>query len=184
MADLRCGQKPMSLLRLAFSLTVLMIFSQQVMADMFSWLKKYDVHLSPAVQGIVTLDGKPVAGAEVLRELTYDKDYIDKTVTAADGSFRFLEKQIRSRKPGSLQEMRTRQVISLRYQNKQHLLWYLTTSSITPQRAIVQKLASLQCDLTNEELEQVFTNVEKPDFPHSTFSICRWNDEPLTHFTE
>lgn len=184
MADLRCRRKLMSLLRLGLSVAVLMIFSQQVMADMFSWLKKYDVYLSPAVHGMVTLNGKPVAGAEVLRELTYDKDYIDNTVTAADGSFRFPEKHIRSRKPGSLQEMRTRQVISLRHHDKQYLLWYLTTSSITPQQAIVQKLASLQCDLTNEELEQVFTNFEKPDFPHSTFSICRWNDEPVTHFTE
>ncbi|WP_254795456.1 carboxypeptidase-like regulatory domain-containing protein [Arsukibacterium indicum] len=182
MAEVKLWRLPTLLLVL--SVIFLTIFSQQVMADMFSWLKKYDVHLSPPVRGIVTLDGKPVAGAQVMRELTYDSDFIDKTVTAADGSFSFPEKNIRSRKPGSLQEMRTRQVISLQYQNKPYLLWYLTTSSITPQQAIVQKLSSLQCDLNNEELEQVFTNYEKPDFPHSTFSICRWNDELLTKVTE
>ncbi|KKO45368.1 hypothetical protein WG68_11430 [Arsukibacterium ikkense] len=151
---------------------------------MFSWLKKYDVHLSPAIHGMVTQDGKPVAGAEVWRELTYDTDFIDKALTGADGSFAFPPKQIRSRKPGGLAEMRTRQVVSVRYNDKQYLLWYLTTSSIQPQQAIVQKLSALHCDLNNEELEQVFPNIEKPDFPHSTFSICRWNDEPLTQRSE
>ncbi|WP_245861410.1 DUF4198 domain-containing protein [Arsukibacterium tuosuense] len=184
MADLNCWRKPVPLMLVTFSVTVLIIFSQQAMADMFSWLKKTDVHLSPAVQGTVLLDGKPVTGAEVLRELTYDKDYVDKAYTAEDGSFSFPEKYIRSRKPDSLMEMRTRQVISLRYQDKQYLLWYLTTSSITPQQAVVKKLSSLQCDLNNKELEQVFSNIEKPDFPHSTFSICRWNDEQLTLITE
>jgi hypothetical protein len=169
-------RKPLLLLAAALSFLVFIVFSQQVMADMFSWFKKYDVHLSPAVQGAITLDGKPVAGIEVSRELTYDDDFIDKTTTAADGSFMFSAKSIRSGKPGSLAEMRTRQVISARYEGKQYLLWYLTTSSITPQQAVVKKLSALHCDLSNEELEHVFPNVEKPDFPHSTFSICRWTD--------
>ncbi len=184
MAILKFWRKPLPLLFAVLSLLVLMFFSQRVMADMFSWLKKYDVHLSPAVQGTINLDGKPLDGAEILRELTYDNDFIDKTVTDADGSFTFPPKDIRSRKPGGLAEMRTRQVISVRYNDKQYLLWYLTTSSITPQQAIVQRLSTLNCDLNTEEQEQVFANIEKPDFPHSTFSICRWNGEPLTHYPE
>jgi hypothetical protein len=169
-------RQPKIVLAAIFAALVLSVFSQQVMADMFSWFKKYDVHLSPAVKGKVTVNGEPVAGIEVSRELTYDDDFIDKTTTAADGSFMFSAKSIRSRKPGGLAEMRTRQVISTRYNDKQYLLWYLTTSSITPQQAVVKKLSVLHCDLNNEELEHVFPNIENPDFPHSTFSICRWTE--------
>lgn len=144
---------------------------------MFSWLKKYDVQLSPTVQGSVTLNGKPLAGIRVFRELDYDKSYNDETVSDQHGKFYFAEKNIKSRLPGNkFDQSRSRQVISLDYQGKLFLLWYLNTSSIKPQRAVVQRLASLNCDLNNEELEHVFPNFEKPDFPHSTFSICRWPD--------
>ncbi|WP_460857075.1 DUF6795 domain-containing protein [Rheinheimera gaetbuli] len=144
---------------------------------MFSWFKKYDVHLSPVVQGKITLDGKPLAGIKVFRELDYDKSYNDEVVTDEQGQFYFAEKNIKSRLPGNkFDQSKSRQVLSLDYQGKLFLLWYLNTSSIKPQQAVVQRLASLNCDLSNEELEQVFPNFEKPDFPHSTFSICRWPD--------
>ncbi len=144
---------------------------------MFSWFKKYDVHLCPAVQGTVTLNGKPLAGVRVLRELDYDKSYTDNVVTDENGHFYFAAKNIQSRLPGNkFDQSKSRQVISLDYQGKLFLLWYLNTSSIKPQQAVVQRLASLNCDLSNEELEHVFPSFEKPDFPHSTFSICRWRD--------
>ncbi|MDX5405616.1 MAG: carboxypeptidase-like regulatory domain-containing protein [Chromatiaceae bacterium] len=147
------------------------------MADMFSWFKKYDVHLCPAVQGTITENGKPLAGIRVFRELDYDKSHTDDAVTDENGHFYFAEKNIKSRLPGNkFDQSKSRQVISLDYQGKLFLLWYLNTSSIKPQQAVVQRLASLNCDLSNEELEHVFPNIEKPDFPHSTFSICRWPD--------
>ena len=155
---------------------IFFILSQQVNANMFDWFKKYDVHLSPAVHGKITLDGKPLTGATVTRELTYDKEYVDRTTTDADGSFSFPLKQIRSGKPGTMEEMRTRQVLVVHHQNKPYVLWYLTTSSIEPQQAVVKRLGNLTCELTDEEQEHVFPNIEKPDFPHSTFSICRWAD--------
>ncbi|WP_290616676.1 MULTISPECIES: carboxypeptidase-like regulatory domain-containing protein [unclassified Arsukibacterium] len=157
-------------------LLTLLVFSQQVFADMFDWLKKHDVQLSPAVQGKVLLNGAPVTGATVSRELHYDKEYVDTAISDDSGNFSFPEKSIRSRKPGTLQELRTRQVIVIHYQQDTYLLWYLTTSSLTPQQAIVQRLAALNCDLSDTEQEQVFPNIENPDFPHSTFSICRWEN--------
>ena len=144
---------------------------------MFSWLKKYDVYLSPAVIGKITLDGKPLHSIKVFRELDYDKSYTDEAVTNARGEFHFPEKNIKSRQPGNkLDQSTIRQVISLDYQGQTYVLWYLNTSSIKPQHAIVQRLATLNCDLSNEELEHVFPNIEKPDFPLSTFSMCRWPD--------
>jgi len=156
--------------------TAFFVYPQQAKADMFSWFKKYDVHLSPAVQGQVLLNGQPLVGAVVSRELNYDKEFVDKTTTDAKGHFSFTEKHIRSRKPGSLWEMRTRQVIVVHHNQQPYLLWYLTTSSIKPQQAVVQRLAALNCDLKDEEQDQVFANVETPDFPHGVVSICRWPD--------
>ena len=159
------------------TLTLTLIYPRHVMADMFSWFKKYDVHLCPAVQGTITENGKPLAGIRVFRELDYDKSYTDDAVTDENGHFYFAEKNIKSRLSGNkFDQSKSRQVISLDYQGKLFLLWYLNTSSIKPQQAVVQRLASLNCDLSNEELEHVFPNIEKPDFPHSTFSICRWRD--------
>jgi hypothetical protein len=169
-------RKPLPLSAAALSFLVFIVFSQQVNADMFSWFKKYDVHLSPAVHGRVLLNGQPLTGAVVSRELNYDKEYVDKTTTDANGYFSFVEKNIRSRKPGSLEELRTRQVVVVHHQQKPYLLWYLTTSSIEPQQAVVQRLAALNCELSDEEKEHVFPNIEKHEFPHSTFSICRWAD--------
>lgn len=170
-------RKSLLLLTAALSFLLFIVFSQQVMATMFSWFKKYDVHLCPAVHGTVTLNGKPLAGIRVFRELDYDKSHTDDAVTDENGYFYFAAKNIKSRLPGNkFDQSRSRQVISLDYQGKLFLLWYLNTSSIKPQQAVVQRLASLNCDLSNEELEHVFPNFEKPDFPHSSFSICRWPD--------
>ena len=160
-----------------FRCLILIAFPLQVNADMFSWLKKYDVHLSPSVHGFIAIDSKPLSGIKVFREVDYDKSYNDVAVTDASGQFYFAEKQIKSRLPGNkFDQSKIRQVISLDYHGKTFVLWYLNTSSIEPQQAIVQRLATLNCDLSNEELEHVFPNIEKPDFPHSTFSICRWPD--------
>lgn len=154
---------------------IILLLSQQVQADMFGWFNKYDVHLSPAVHGKITLNGKPLLSIKVFRELDYDKSYTDEAVTNARGEFQFPEKHIKSRLPGNkFDQSKIRQVISLDYQGNTFLLWYLHTPSIEPQQAIVQRLASLNCDLSDEELEHVFPNIEKPNFPHSTFSICRW----------
>ncbi|WP_445767136.1 DUF6795 domain-containing protein [Rheinheimera sp.] len=144
---------------------------------MFSWFKKYDVHLSPAVQGTFTVDGTPLQNIKVFRELDYGKAYIEETTTDEQGQFYFAYKHIKSRLPGNkFDQSKIRQVISLDYQGQTYVLWYLNTSSIKPQQAIVERLAVLNCDLSNEELEHVFPNIEKPEFPHSTFSICRWPD--------
>ncbi|MGP9802889.1 DUF6795 domain-containing protein [Rheinheimera sp. NSM] len=159
------------------SVISVLLYSLEVRANMFSWFKKYNVHLSPAVQGNITLEGKPLPGIKVFRELDYDNAYNEEATTDEQGRFYFAEKHIKSRQPANkLDQSKIRQVISLVYHGKTFVLWYLNTSSIEPQQAIVQRLAALNCELSDEELEHAFPNIEKPDFPHSTFSICRWPD--------
>ncbi len=38
---------------------------------MFGFFKKYDAHLSPEVSGKILLNGQPLAGVKVERELCY-----------------------------------------------------------------------------------------------------------------
>ena len=168
------GRKPWLLLTAAVSFLVFFVFSQQVMADMFSWFKKYDVHLSPAVQGKVLLDGKPVSGIKVFRELDYDKSYNDEAVTDEHGQFSFAEKNIRSRQPGNkLDQSTIRQVISLDYQSKTYVLWYTSTPSIAPHATFQRLLGALHCELTTAEKKYSLANIEYPDFPHGVVSICQ-----------
>lgn len=153
------------------------VYPQQVKANMFSWFKKYDVHLSPAVHGKITLNGKPLHSIKVFRELDYDKSYTDEAITNTLGEFYFPEKNIKSRQPGNKLEQSTiRQVISLDYQQKTFVLWYTSTPSIQPHTMFKRLLSTLNCDLASPEKKYRLPNIEHPDFPHGAISICRWPD--------
>lgn len=134
-----------------------------------------DVHLSPEVNGVVMLDGNPAKGARVVRTLDYDQEYQEETLTNEGGAFYFPEKTIQSSRPGKLlDETRVRQIVTVTYQGEKYLLWYATPGTIHWRTGITNRLSSMRCELTNPEVEQGFENVEKPRFPHSTFSVCRW----------
>lgn len=167
-------QKPFALPMAALSFLIFIVFSQQVTADMFAWFKKYDVHLSPEVQGKITLNGKPLSGIKVFRELDYDKSYNDEAITNEQGQFYFPEKNIKSRLPGNkLDQSTIRQVISLDYQSKTYVLWYTSTPSIEPHATFKNLLKALNCDLTSPEEKYRLPNIEYPDFPHGVVSICQ-----------
>ena len=155
----------------------LFLLSTQAIADMFGLFKKYDVHLSPEVHGTITNQGKPVVGLEVFRGLTYvgDEELIDKTVTDNQGVFYFTEKNIRSRRPGSMfHEARIRQIIDVDYQDVRYLLWATVMTGIAPNAAVSKKLTQLNCDLNDSEEYYEFNNIEYPDNAHGVESICRW----------
>ncbi|XQW83489.1 DUF6795 domain-containing protein [Thalassotalea piscium] len=161
---------------LAFS-ALCFLLSTQVTASMFGLFKKYDVHLSPEVHGVITNKGEPVVGLKVFRGLTYgdDKELIDETVTDSQGRFSFKEKNIRSRKPGSMfDESRVRQIIDVDYQGSQYLLWGTMMIGIEPNIALSKRLSHLNCDLSNSEEYYEFASVEYPDVTHGIQSICRW----------
>ncbi|WP_417521753.1 DUF6795 domain-containing protein [Marinobacter sp.] len=156
-----------------------MVIPHEANAGMFDlitqFFKKYDVHLSPEVHGSVRNNGVPLENVEVYRSLDYDKNYGETTRTDSNGQFSFPEKVIRSRRPGQLfDETRIRQVIGLVYEGEKYLLWYLT-DEFGPHRAVAEKLAALNCDLTTPEMEFAFSNYEHPSFSHAAFSICRWD---------
>lgn len=165
-------QKPFALLMAALSFLIFIVFSQQVTADMFAWFKKYDVHLSPAVRGKITFNGKPVANTKVFRELTYDKEYLDYATTNADGSFSFDEKNIRSRRPGSAFDTSKRQVLYIDHNDQRYLLWYYTTLNASEAKTLTEKMQRLQCELTQPEKTYELPNQEFPEHPHGVTGVC------------
>ncbi|MBU2870473.1 hypothetical protein KO502_07170 [Colwellia sp. E2M01] len=144
---------------------------------MFGLFKKYDVHLSPEVHGVITKEGKPVVGLTVFRGLTYgdDKELVDEAITDNKGRFSFEEKNIRSRKPGSMfDESRIRQVIVAKAENKQYMLWYTQAIGIEPNKALTEHLKKLNCELENSEEKIRFNSYEYPQAGYLVHSICRW----------
>ena len=151
---------------------IYLIFSQQVMADMFSWFKKYDVHLSPAVHGKITFAGSPVANIKVFRELTYDREYLDFTMTDEQGNFSFDEKNIRSRRPGSAFDTAKRQVLYLDHNEQRYLLWYYSTLNAAEAKTLTEKMQHLRCELTQPEKTYELPNHEYPEHPHGVTGVC------------
>lgn len=156
---------------------LLFLLSTQAATTMFGLFKKYDVHLSPEVHGVITNKGEPVADLKVFRGLTYgdDKELVDETLTDDQGRFSFPEKNIRSRKPGSMfDESRIRQVIVAKAENKDYMLWYTQAIGVEPNKALSERLEKLYCELENPEEKVRFNSFEYPQAGYLVHSICRW----------
>ena len=177
----------LTLLRAAFAAWLLLLLPAcEVNADMFGlFAKKYDVHLSPAVSGRLTKDGQPLAGVKVVRDLNYDKSFIDSTTTDADGKFSFPAKSIRSSLPGGLFTADTRitQTIEVSLDGTKYLLWHTGQHGIKENPELTIRLQQLNCDLNNEEVAYYVPNPQsKAGLEHGIGTICRWpfGPEPIT----
>lgn len=160
---------------LMLSVVGLFLVSSEVSAGMFGFGKKYDVELFPAVEGRIARDGVPLEGVTIVREATYDDAELQETETGPDGRFYFPSWTIQSRTPGKpFTEARLRQVVAAEYQERKYLLWYYVTDSIETERVVAEKLHTLDCDLTNDEISHHFPVAENPSFTHNVASICRW----------
>lgn len=147
----------------------------EVSAGMFGFGKKYHVQLFPEVQGRVTMNGKALEGVTVFREATYDHMESQETRTGPDGRFSFPEWNIQSRTPGKpFVEDRMRQVVAVEHETGDYLLWHYVTGRVEGEKVVAEKLSSLNCDLSDEEIIHHFPSVEDPSFTHDVSSICRW----------
>jgi len=94
--------------------------------DDMGLLDKFRICLCSEVTGVITQDGKPVAGAEVIRRLDLflpkDQVYTDSTVTDAGGRFDFKPRYAKHWKP-LMAEVRTDQKLLVRHAGKQYLGW-------------------------------------------------------------
>ncbi len=151
----------------------------QVLKWLFGLMQKHHVHLCSQVRGSVTLKGKPIAGIEIKRSLSYaDEEQIDITKTDEQGSFAFEEKSIRSRLPGNiLHQPVVRQIVYLKYEGEHYVLWYANQRGIEPIPGYTARLLQLNAELTTEEQVYEIENHDSLLHPYGVTSICRWPQE-------
>lgn len=163
----------------ALSLLLFMVFSQQVMADMFGWFKKTEVELSPEINGTITLNGKPATGATVLRLLTYsDKKFNDSTTTDENGHFRFPVKVVKL-KVSSMFDTAVTQKLVVDYESRQTEIWTAANLNTLKYDSIYQLLSCMHCELTSPEmrLEIPMRNPQSP--PLGVVSMCAFKHDGI-----
>jgi len=157
-----------------FVLVTFFLLPNKAAAGMFNFFKKETVHLSPEVKGHAFNNGIPMENVEVYRDLKYDNEtYTEIVKTDSKGRFQFTSKEVRSSRPNSLLENRIWQEISVKYQGKFYILWYLVNASIEPHQTITETLAKLECDISEDENEFELANIEDPNYPHGVLSRCK-----------
>jgi hypothetical protein len=147
---------------------------------MFGLLKKYDVHMCSEVNGQVLLNGKPVVGAKVIRELSYihQVENNDETLTDESGWFSMPEVSISSKKPGDMfVNDSVMQKIFIIMESGQYILWDSEFGGIEEFPEFKEKLAMLNCDLSNKEVTFTFPNKKNVNLMFDGISICRWEKD-------
>lgn len=179
MLSVSTRRKPWLLITAALGFLVFFVFSQQVMADMFSWFKKTAVELSPEINGTITLHGKPVASATVQRNLTYgDKEFNDRAITDANGQFKLPAKTEKVR-VSSMFDTAVTQKLVVNYESQQADIWIASNLNTLKYDSIYQLLSSMTCELTspNMRLEIPMRNPQSP--PLGVLSICSFEHDEI-----
>jgi len=147
---------------------------------MFGLIKKYNVHMCSEVKGRLLQDNKPVIGAQILRELSYAYDIVerDETVTDNEGYFVMPEVSITSKKPGDMfVHDVVIQHINVLYEGITYKLWNTRLLGIEPFAEVEAKLQSLNGDLSDKAVQFTFPNTQNPNLEFDGESICRWDND-------
>ena len=175
-------RRKLLLLTAAVSFLVFIVFSQQVMADMFGWLKKKELQLSPEINGVTLLNGQAIAGIKITRDVTYGDDvYSDYILSGKDGQFSFPPTVIKVRE--SMFDVNVRQEIYAEYEGKLYKLWRARALNSVDYKSFNQLLSGMICELTAPEM--LFDLEREPSQPGVYLiatSICSFVDEtPITN---
>ena len=118
------------------------------------------------VEGVITQDGKPVEGAEVVQEVLYkDIDEVPATTASSDSQGHFVLEEVTH--SAGLSRMLPGQVsigqrLVIRYQGKEYEGWRHNKTSVEPDSELDGHPLKLVCELTT-----------RPDFEGTHFGICR-----------
>ncbi|MDO6610177.1 hypothetical protein Q4601_00390 [Shewanella sp. 1_MG-2023] len=147
---------------------------------MFGLIKSFDVHMCSEVKGIVLLDGNPVVGAVINRnlEFAYKVEKEDVTVTDSEGQFYLPAINIKSKIPGDMfSHETTSQFITVTYDGETYVLWNSSLRGITELVEYKNKLASLDCDLLSSKVHFSFPNLTNRNLDFSGSGICHWETD-------
>lgn len=121
---------------------------------MFDFMK---VYLFSAMKGVVTLEGKPIAGAEIVRTAQYnDKTFADTTATDANGQFVIGPMQTSSiNKIVMFAEAVIDQKILIHYQDRTYTAWRTVKRDYDKDTELGDGTSiELSCELTRKETKK------------------------------
>lgn len=129
------------------------------------------VCLFSEISGVITLDGKPVVNAKLIRTVNKEKDITDVTTTDEHGHFSMpaiFERTITKMLP---MEFAVSQLIKVEYNNKEYSMWEGVKRKEEANSESRGKPLVVKCELNQEtRLKQVNGN--------PIVSLCTWDAEP------
>lgn len=129
------------------------------------------VCLFSKMTGVMTLDGKPVANARLVRTVNLSSPESDETVTDEQGNFEFpavFKRTITKHLP---QEFASNQEIIVHYQGQQYTMWSAVKRKPEENSESRGKPLVVACELNSEEKMIKVNN-------SPIFSLCTWDVEP------
>lgn len=128
------------------------------------------VCLFSAISGVITLDGKPVANARLVRTGDRDGPKIDETMTDSQGNFAFPAMHERTIAKFLPQEFVASQKIIVHYDNKQYEMWSAVKRQPEENVESRGKPLVVKCEL-NAEQQLIIVNGSP------IHSLCVWDVE-------
>lgn len=148
---------------------VTLIISYGVVAVSINDIGK--VCLFSKMTGIITLDGKPVDTAIVIRTVNLSKPEVDETRTNEKGYFEFpaiFKRTITKHLP---QEFASNQDIVVHYKSKEYSIWSAVKRTPDENSESRGKPLDVKCELNSEE--KIIKVNNSP-----IFTLCTWDVEP------
>jgi Domain of unknown function (DUF6795) len=150
---------------------------QQVQA--MGILDFFTIHVFSDVTGVVTLNGEPVEGAEIIRtaDHAHDKLYKDATVTDENGYFALKDISTFSLRPIMLPTV-IDQKIYIKYKGMEYLAWDLLKRTnhiygeLNDKDVPNPKKLELKCELTDDQQKETRVTLEFGD--KIITGLCRW----------
>ena len=129
------------------------------------------VCLFSAMSGTITLDGKPVANARLVRTGDRDGPKVDEAITDKNGNFEFPAMNERTITKLLPQEFVASQKIVVIYDNKNYQIWTSVKRNSDENAESRGKPLVVTCELNSEEKSIVVDRVP-------IHTMCEWDVEP------
>jgi hypothetical protein len=116
-----------------------------------SLLKGSEVCVFSAMKGIITLQGKPVAGAKIVRKVAWKDEAgeSEETTTNANGEFEFavMNRSLRQVLPA---QFVATQEINVHYDGKDYLIWTMGKMDKSEYGELGGKPENFRCELSDD----------------------------------
>jgi len=142
----------------------------------------FTIYVFSEVDGVVTMNGEPVQGAQVTRTGDHEEDkvYTDTVVTDAQGRFSFSPISTFSLRPIMLGTI-IRQKITIKYQGMEYLAWKAKKKNnyrygeLNNEGVENPVKLDLLCELT--EAQDKKTVIEMKLRNVAVYGLCAWKDQ-------